>query len=237
MGAIFRQKLDFRTKLFMTIVIAYTLLLGNLQQKYLVVAVAASLLPYLLLIAQGYYKEAFKGGAFILAAALVQEFFLYHVTGLLSSLLLFITMLFLRMLPGLMMGKYTLVSTDMSELVCALKKMRMPDQIIIPITVMARFFYTVREDYGQIKEAMYLHGLTTRRLMGHPMRLFEYRVVPLLMCLTRTADEVALSAVTRGMDVGSPKSSISDSKLKAIDGIFFGLMLVLIGFYLWGKYA
>ncbi|NME63261.1 energy-coupling factor transporter transmembrane protein EcfT [Clostridium cadaveris] len=235
--AIWRQRLDFRTKLFMTIVISYTLLLGNLQQKYLAVAVAASLLPYVLLISERRYKEALKGGIFIIVASIIQKYFLYNATGILTSLFLFISMLFLRMLPGLMMGKYTLVSTDMSELVCSLKKMKIPDQIVIPITVMARFFYTFREDYSQIKDAMYLHGLTTKRLILNPLKLFEYRTVPLLMCLTRTADEVAISALTRGMEIGVKRSSISTSKIKEIDYIFFLIMFLLIGFYIRGKYA
>ncbi|PWL52846.1 MAG: energy-coupling factor transporter transmembrane protein EcfT [Clostridium cadaveris] len=235
--AIWRQRLDFRTKLFMTIVISYTLLLGNLQQKYLAVAVAASLLPYVLLISERRYKEALKGGIFIIVVSIIQKYFLYNATGILTSLFLFISMLFLRMLPGLMMGKYTLVSTDMSELVCSLKKMKIPDQIVIPITVMARFFYTFREDYSQIKDAMYLHGLTTKRLILNPLKLFEYRTVPLLMCLTRTADEVAISALTRGMEIGVKRSSISTSKIKEIDYIFFLIMFLLIGFYIRGKYA
>ncbi len=221
----------------MTIVISYTLLLGNLQQKYLAVAVAASLLPYVLLISERRYKEALKGGIFIIVASIIQKYFLYNATGILTSLFLFISMLFLRMLPGLMMGKYTLVSTDMSELVCSLKKMKIPDQIVIPITVMARFFYTFREDYSQIKDAMYLHGLTTKRLILNPLKLFEYRTVPLLMCLTRTADEVAISALTRGMEIGVKRSSISTSKIKEIDYIFFLIMFLLIGFYIRGKYA
>lgn len=221
----------------MTIVISYTLLLGNLQQKYLAVAVAASLLPYVLLISERRYKEALKGGIFIIVVSIIQKYFLYNATGILTSLFLFISMLFLRMLPGLMMGKYTLVSTDMSELVCSLKKMKIPDQIVIPITVMARFFYTFREDYSQIKDAMYLHGLTTKRLILNPLKLFEYRTVPLLMCLTRTADEVAISALTRGMEIGVKRSSISTSKIKEIDYIFFLIMFLLIGFYIRGKYA
>lgn len=221
----------------MTIVISYTLLLGNLQQKYLAVAVAASLLPYVLLISERRYKEALKGGIFIIVVSIIQKYFLYNATGILTSLFLFISMLFLRMLPGLMMGKYTLVSTDMSELVCSLKKMKIPDQIVIPITVMARFSYTFREDYSQIKDAMYLHGLTTKRLILNPLKLFEYRTVPLLMCLTRTADEVAISALTRGMEIGVKRSSISTSKIKEIDYIFFLIMFLLIGFYIRGKYA
>ncbi|MDM8311352.1 Cobalt transport protein [Clostridium cadaveris] len=115
--------------------------------------------------------------------------------------------------------------------------MKIPDQIVIPITVMARFFYTFREDYSQIKDAMYLHGLTTKRLILNPLKLFEYRTVPLLMCLTRTADEVAISALTRGMEIGVKRSSISTSKIKEIDYIFFLIMFLLIGFYIRGKYA
>lgn len=233
----FKQKLDFRTKLFMTMVISYTLLLGNLQQTYLPVAVAASSLPYVLLLSEKRYKEALKGGVLIIGASIIQKYFLYNARGILTSLFLFVVMLFLRMLPGFMMGKYILVSTDMSELVCSLRKMKIPDQIVIPITVMARFFYTVKEDYMQIKEAMYLHGLTTKRLILHPMKLFEYRTVPLLMCLTRTADEVAISALTRGMEVGSQRSSISTSRIKGVDYIFFLLMFLLIGFYIRGIYA
>lgn len=221
----------------MTIVISYTLLLGNLQQKYLGVAIAASSLPYLLFLIEGRRKEAVKGILLIALAGVIQRFYLYYATGIMASFLLFIAILSLRMLPGLMMGKYTLMTTDMSELVSSLKKIKVPDQIVIPITVMARFFYTVKEDYGQIKDSMFLQGLTTGHLLFHPLKLFEYRMVPLLMCLTRTADEVAISALTRGMEVGSRRSSWKESKMSIWDGVNVGLMIVLIGFYIKGKYA
>ena len=50
-----RLKLDFRTKLFTTVVLSYVLLLGNLQQKFIYVAIAASVLPYILFIIDGKY--------------------------------------------------------------------------------------------------------------------------------------------------------------------------------------
>lgn len=237
MRHIAKLKLDFRTKLFMTIILSYTLLLGNIQQKYLIVAIVASLLPCLFLLNERRYKETIMGGTCILMAAIVQKYFLYGASGMWTSLFLFIAILFLRMLPGLMMGKYTLISTDMSELVSSLKKIRTPDQIVIPITVMARFFYTVREDYSQIKDAMYLHGLTFEKLITKPYKLFEYRIVPLLMCLTRTADEVAVSALTRGMEINEPRSSITISRMGILDYVFFLLMFFLMGIYIRGKYA
>ncbi|MDQ0149383.1 energy-coupling factor transporter transmembrane component T [Eubacterium multiforme] len=230
-------RLDFRTKLFMTLILSYTLLLGNLQQKYLYVAVVASLLPYVFLLFQKEYKSVLIGSGFIIVALLIQKYYLYQSAGIINTFFLFISMIFLRMLPGFMMGKYTLSSTNMSEIVYCLKKMKIPDEIIIPITVMTRFFNTIKEDYSQIKDAMYLHGLTTRRLLFKPIKFFEYRGVPLFMIATKTADDVAISAMTRGMKVREKRSTLTESKFALADYICFLLMFVLIGFYIGGKYA
>ncbi len=230
-------RLDFRTKLFMTIVISYVLLLGNLQQRYLYVAVMASLLPQILFLLERRYAEAVKSIIMIVAAVLLRVYFSQNMHGILMPFMLFITILALKVLPGAMMGRYTFLTTDIGEMVYCLKKMKLPDQIVIPFTVMARFFYTASIDYSQIKAAMYMHGLTTRSLICNPVRLFEYRIVPLMMSLMRTADEVGISALTRGLRVGRARSSIRESRFSIYDFICFILMLVLIAFYIGGKYA
>ena len=94
-----------------------------------------------------------------------------------------------------------------------------------------------REDYNQVKDAMYLHGLTNRRLFFHPVKLFEYRMVPLFMVLTKTADDVAVSAMTRGLKIHGKRTYIGESRFCMRDYICFLLMLVLIGFYIGGKYV
>ena len=137
-------------------------------------------------------------------------------------------MIVLRMLPGLLMGQYTFLTTDMSEIIFSLKKMHVPDQLMIPVTVMARFFYTTSMDYQQIKDAMYMDGLTTSRLLLHPIQFFVYRIVPLLMVLTRTADEVSMSALTRGLEVGKERTFIFTNRLKWIDFLCFFMMILLI---------
>ena len=149
----------------------------------------------------------------------------------------FITMMFLRLLPGFVMARFALASSTMSHMTSALKKMHFPVVLIIPITVMARFFHTAREDYNQVKDAMYLHGLTNRRLFFHPVKLFEYRMVPLFMVLTKTADDVAVSAMTRGLKIHGKRTYIGESRFCMRDYICFLLMLVLIGFYIGGKYV
>ena len=230
-------KLDFRTKMLMSLCLSYTLILGNIQTKFSIVAAAYSLLPYVFLLLNREKKAAVKGILFIMAAYIIQKEWVFSAGGFLGSLFLFITMMFLRLLPGFVMARFALASSTMSHMTSALKKMHFPVVLIIPITVMARFFHTAREDYNQVKDAMYLHGLTNRRLFFHPVKLFEYRMVPLFMVLTKTADDVAVSAMTRGLKIHGKRTYIGESRFCMRDYICFLLMLVLIGFYIGGKYV
>ena len=61
-------KLDFRTKMLMSLCLSYTLILGNIQTKFSIVAAAYSLLPYVFLLLNREKKAAVKGILFIMAA-------------------------------------------------------------------------------------------------------------------------------------------------------------------------
>ena len=226
-------KIDFRTKMLMTIIIPCCLLLGNLPGKSLPVALAASVFPCFLLLLSGKAKGALQGAVMVVLAVLAQKYLLGASTGFFNSFLLLFIMMMLRMLPGLLMGTYAFATTDMSEVISSLKKLHLSDQIVIPVTVMARFFYTCSIDYRQIRNAMYLDGLTTGRLLLHPAKFLEYRIIPLLMVLTRTADEVSTSALTRGLEVDQKRSYTFDNHFKAVDLVCVLLMATLI-FVTWG---
>ena len=228
-----RLKIDFRTKILMTVLIPCCLLLGNLPGKSLMAAMLVSLLPGALLLLSGKIKGGVEGIAFVLLAVLAQQYMLEASTGVLNSFLLLFIMMMLRMLPGVLMGSYAFTTTDMSKVISSLKKLHLPDQIVIPATVMSRFFYTCSIDYRQIKHAMLLDGLTPGRLLLHPAKLLEYRIIPLLMVLIRTADEVSVSAITRGLEVGQQRSYITDHRLTGIDLACALLMGALI-FVTWG---
>lgn len=98
---------------------------------------------------------------------------------------------------------------------------------------MFRFFYTVKEDYRQIKEAMYLQELVTSQFFCQPLRMIEYRFVPLLMCLSRTADDAATSPTSRRMSVGQERSSISKSRLRLLDYFWMFAMLAILILMIW----
>ena len=140
----------------------------------------------------------------------------------------------LRLLPGFVMARFALASSTMSHMTSALKKkMHFPVVLIIPITVMARFFHTAREDYNQVKDAMYLHG-TYKQYASFfiLLKLFEYRMVPLFMVLTKQQMMLPVSAMTRGLKIHGKRTYIGESRFCMRDYICFLLMLVLIGFYI-----
>ena len=128
------------------------------------------------------------------------------------------------------MGYYAIVTTKMSDLVYSLQKISLPNFLIIPVSVMFRFFYSIKEDYMKINEAMYMHGLTMKNFFKEPAKILEYKFVPLLMITSQTADNVAISAMTRGMRVDGERSSISNESLKLQDYVLmiFGVFIIIL---------
>lgn len=62
---------------------------------------------------------------------------------------------------GIMMGYITVKTTTVSEFVAAMKKLHLPEQIIIPMSVIFRFFPTVVEEYNAIGDAMKMRGFAS----------------------------------------------------------------------------
>lgn len=93
----------------------------------------------------------------------MQLWALPHLSGLPNFLVVAICGFFMRFVPGIMMGYITVRTTTVSEFVAAMKKLHLPEQIIIPMSVIFRFFPTVVEEYNAIGDAMKMRGI---RLAG-----------------------------------------------------------------------
>ena len=63
------------------------------------------------------------------------------------------------MLPCFITGAYTFTTTSASAFICAMRRMRVPEAVVIPCVVVIRFFPTIAEDYRQIRNAMALRGI------------------------------------------------------------------------------
>lgn len=224
------MKLDFRTKFILTIVLGIVVVEGSVSQKYPFLGILLVVFPYILALFDREKSLFFKGLFYTVIALLGQKFLPHFQENFLAMVLTLYCGIILRIIPGVMMGYYGVTTTRMSDLVYSLTRMKFPDFIIIPISVMFRFFYSIKEDYKVINEAMYMHGLTLKNFFKNPARIIEYKFVPLLMITSQTADNVSISAMTRGMRVGEERSSISNASLKFYDYILilFSLFLTIL---------
>ena len=224
------MKIDFRTKIFLTNVIGIVAIEGSLGRRYYYLGILIAIFPYILALFDRKWSLLIKGLLYTSVAFLGQGLLLNLPQNFLTMILNLYVGIIIRILPGVMMGYYALVTTKMSDLVYSLQKIHLPNFLIIPVSVMFRFFYSIKEDYKKINEAMYMHGLSIKNFFKEPAKILEYKFVPLLMITSQTADDVAISAMTRGMRVDAERSSISDASLKLQDYVLiaFGIFIIVL---------
>lgn len=133
-----------------------------------------------------------------------------------------------RMLSCAIIGMLMVKTTPLRELIVALRKWRLPQKLIIAISVTLRYFPAIREETGYICDSMRL-----RNVRG--LQKVEALVVPLMISATGTAEELSAAAVTRGIENPVPKTSVVELRIGAADwvcitvGVLFAAASCLIG--------
>lgn len=111
-------------------------------------------------------------------------------------------------IPGATCCWYMLRTTSASEFVAAMQRIHCPNALSIPTSIIFRFFPTIGEEYRDIRTAMRMRGISGLR---NPIAMLEYRFVPLLVSVVSIGNELAMSAVTRGL--GSPRKRTTLCKI------------------------
>ena len=126
-----------------------------------------------------------------------------------------------RLVPTFMIAGWAINTTETSELISALQNMRVPKGVIISLAVAFRFVPTVRHEFWYIKNTMKLRGvsLSWKNLLRHPLKTMEYSLVPLLMRSMKIAEDLAASALTRGLDRENRRTSHCEVRLRSYDWI------------------
>ena len=126
------------------------------------------------------------------------------------------------MIPCLIAGVYAFATTTASQFVCALRRMRIPETIVIPCVVCIRFFPTIHDDYHQIRDAMALRGIAQGpfALLRHPAQSLEYILMPLLMNATGVAQDLSVAALTKGIGISGPHTCHTEIRMHVIDWVW-----------------
>ncbi len=192
--------LDPRTKLLLLLTIT-TLMFSTSNEGIMnIVKPCLSLVPFVLILSEHRFKTAGKYLLLYVACFALERIALVYLSGLLSFIVMAVTSIMTRFAPGIMTGAWLISSTSVSEFIGAMERMHITEKIVIPMSVIFRFFPTISEEYQAIRDAMKMRGI---RFGGrHPLLMVEYRLVPLMVSVVKIGDELSAAALTRGL--GAP---------------------------------
>lgn len=192
--------LDPRTKLLMLITVTSLMLSSGNSGVMNIVKPVLSVIPFLLLLSEGKWKTALKYILFYAAFFALERAAIHLLSGLFSFFVLAVCSIMTRFAPGIMMGAFLVSSTSVSDFIAAMKRMHVTEKIVIPLSVIFRFFPTIGEENAAISDAMRMRGIS---LGGkHPGKMLEYRLIPLMISIVKIGDELSAAALTRGL--GAP---------------------------------
>lgn len=229
-GAVRRHGLllDPRTKLLMLVTVTSLMLSTGNSGVMNIVKPVLSILPFVLLLTEGRWKTAAKYLFLYAICFALERAALYMMSGLPAFLLLAVCSIMTRFAPGVMMGAFLIASTSVSDFIAAMKRMHVSEKIIIPMSVIFRFFPTIGEENAAISDAMRMRGI---RFGGrHPGKMLEYRLIPLMISVVKIGDELSAAALTRGLGAPVKRTDICRIGFHAQDIVM--IFICVLGFVL-----
>ena len=122
------------------------------------------------------------------------------------------------------MGSYLVSTTTVSEFTAAMLRLHLSEKIIIPLSVMFRFFPTVMDEAASINAAMRMRGI---HLGGrNAEKMLEYRLVPLMTCCVKIGEELSAAALTRGLGGDVKRTNICKIGFHVQDYVMFGIGVI-----------
>lgn len=168
--------------------------------------VVLNYLPLFLLLSARRFKAFFSAVIFYSIAYAFAVFAMPHCKGFLNFIILAMCGIVLRFMPGIMTGMYVVSTTTVSEFICAMEKLHIPQAITIPLSVMFRFFPTVVEEAGSINKAMVMRDI---KFGGTKvLQMIEYRLIPMMTCSVKIGQELSAASLTRGLGGPTKRTNI-----------------------------
>lgn len=219
--------LDPRTKLLLLITTTTLLLSTGNEGIMNIIKPILSTVPFLLLLTEKKFKAAGKYLILYTICFILERIALYSIGGISSFLLLAVCSIMTRFAPGIMMAAFLLASTSVSEFIAAMQRMHIPEQIVIPLSVIFRFFPTIKEEYESINDAMRMRGIGFGG--RNPLLIIEYRLIPLIFSVIKIGNELSAASLTRGL--GAPVKRTNTCKIGFHIQDIFMIALCIICFF------
>ena len=219
-------KLDIRTKLLILLLANILMFKGMTTLNHFIVATIFTM--YLAALTK-VRRVSILASLYVIFT--VYEVYFIHINTfqILDTFILLTSLMYKTIYFPICAGVALVSSSKVSELICFLRKIKLPRNIIIVLAVLFRFFPVLLMDYRQIKNSLKMKGIGVDRgyYLLHPFQFLEYVFVPYVIISTNIANELAVSALCRGIDNDKQPTSYITLKFRVVDYIVMILMLLL----------
>ena len=222
-----RASLDPRAKLLLLVAINLVMFGTDLEGIDLAPRLLCAAIPFFALWSIGRRRAAWWYFAVYAVVLPLETLVLPGTRGPLNFALLMATGMFSRLLAGCAFAYYLMSSTTVSEFLTAMRRMRAPDAIAIPLAAMFRYFPTLAEEAGAIRDAMRMRGMGA--VLRSPLAHLERALVPLMMSTLRIGDELTAAALTKGLGSG-PRTHIQEIRMRPRDWAACAFALALVAY-------
>jgi len=192
------------------------------------------LIPFVCLFFSDYKKAAVIYILAYVIAKYLQMAVLPNATGILAIVLITFSYTATRMLPILMMGYYTIMTTKVSEFIASMEKSNVPKDITIPVSVVFRYIPSVFEEIRSITKAMKMRGFGfTFKSLKSPLKMVEFYMIPILISAVKTSDELSAASLTRGLSNPKKRTNLISVKFNKFDYLFIAISIAGIAVYIY----
>ena len=218
--------LDPRTKL---LILAITSVSVFLNESMLIEG-AFTFIPFLLLLQAKHIRLAFKSGAAFIILLALPMLLVPHLPVTAGGIVYMFAVYIRKLIPCFMLGSLLIRTTKVSTFLAAISRLHLPKGFTIALSITLRYFPTMKEEWGFIKDAMSLRGISASPagLLFHPVRTMEYVYVPMLVSASKISDEITQAAITRGIDHLERRSCLENIRFRMRDALLLLLYLSLV---------
>ena len=198
--------LDPRTKLILLILcVLCTMVAPSLTYELILVLIIAGIGVLL-----RKYKYTLISVIVYIGIYALTQYSIYNLTGMWQAILVAFLGLVNKVYPCGFMASLMILTTKTSEFMAAFYRIHIPDSFTIPFAVMMRYIPVIKEDWHYIKDAMKMRDLAPnlKNMISHPIMTLECIYVPMMMAASKTADELSIAAVTRGIESPGPRTCL-----------------------------
>lgn len=225
------RTLDSRMKLLLVIVISTATMFTPSREvvawNYIVII--------LLWLVSGEIRRAGKFAIIFTAVLAVEYASLWIPNDTAKMMVSFLLFIVARSLSMVIMCLWMSTGLCVDDLITSLQNMHIPKGFTITVAVVFRYIPTISGEFRNINNTMKMRGIAfnIKNLLRHPGRTMEYALVPLIIRSIKVADDLSASAMTRGLDLQTRRTSYREVRLHLHDFLIAALFIVLI---LTGRY-